>query len=101
MKITDKYVTIIGNLEKLETLNLSRTTITDNALKYIYGLKKLILQNCMNITDSGLRNLMLFSPKLELLDIRRCETISKDLIRKIVHYENNRRLNNVPLDVLM
>jgi len=40
ISITDSDIKIIGNLEKLEKLNLSRT-VTDNALQFICGLKEL------------------------------------------------------------
>jgi len=81
----DNDVKIIGNLKKFEKLDLSDlTTITDNSLKYIYGLKELSLRNCVKISNFGLKRLIKFSPKLQLLDVTGRRKIRKTYIRKIV-----------------
>jgi len=90
-------IKVISNLTKLETLNLSWTTV--NTLQNIYGLKKLTLQGCKNITSYDLTKVIESSPKLELLDVRRCKNINKAYIRKLVMCNN--RLNNIPLKVLL
>jgi len=97
-EIVDSDLKIIGNIEKLEKLNISKTEITDNGLQYIYGLKKLICQDCMKINNSGIKKLIESSPKLELLDIRGCKRINKIYVTEIAAYNN--RLNNTSLTVL-
>jgi len=72
----DSDIKIIGKLRKLEKLNLSRTKVTNNALQYICDLKELELRGCTNITDFGLKELIKSSPKLELLEVRRCKQIN-------------------------
>jgi len=95
----DDDIKMIGNLRKLEKLNLSRTRITDNALQYICGLKELVCRNCTGLTTSGLKKFIKFSPKLELLDIRGCRYTTK------FHIETSEvtlinRSNNVVLRIL-
>jgi phage FluMu protein Com len=100
-QIVDSDLKIIGNITKLEKLNISKTEITDHGLQYIYGLKKLICQDCMKISDSGIKMLINSSSKLELLDIRRCKQINKIYIREIATAVRNNRSNNVPLVVMV
>jgi len=98
--IRDSDIKMIGNLEKLEKLDLSRTNITDNGLQYICGLKELVCWDCKRITNSGLKKFIESSPKLELLDIGKCRNINKAYIRKIAKATCKGRSNNVSLIVL-
>jgi len=100
-RIKKDNMQIIGNLEKLEKLNLSGTRIRDRALRYIHDLKELACRDCKSLTKSGLKQFIESSPKLELLDIRGCKNIKEPYIRKIAEATCNSRSNNVPLEVLV
>jgi hypothetical protein len=92
-QITNKDLENISNIEKLEKLDISETNITDCGLQYIYGLK-LICQNCMKISDFGVENLIEFSSKLELLDVRKCK-LNEVYIRMIATAAYSNRSNNI------
>jgi len=99
--ILDSDMKIIGDLGKLEKLNVSMSRITDNALQYICGLKVFVGQNCRGITDSGLRKLISSSPNLEVLDLRGYRSFVESDILKMAESTCNSRPNNVPLKVLI
>jgi len=92
---------IIGDLEKLEKLNVNKSRFTDNALQHICGLEVLVCRNCSGFTDSGLRKFISSSPKLKMLDVRGCKNLKKIDIRKMAKATCNSRSNNVPLKVLI
>jgi len=98
--ITDDHIKVISDLEKLEKLNLYRSLLTDNALQYIRGLKEMTFWDCKNITTPGLEKLIEFSPKLQLLEVRRCNNIDKACIYRIAKATCNGR-SNVRLKTLV
>jgi hypothetical protein len=46
---------------------MSFTDITDEGLKHLYGIKRINVRNCPNITQGGLNVLKIFSPGVEIL----------------------------------
>jgi len=97
--IINNDIKVIGNLKKLEKLCLIGMTVTDDALQYICGMRELTFQNCMEITDSGLKMLIESSPRLEVLNVIECNNIDEDYICKIAEATCNSRSNNVLLKV--
>ena len=46
---------------------MCNTNISDNGLKYLYGIKRINVRNCPNITAGGINILKVFSPGVEIL----------------------------------
>jgi hypothetical protein len=57
----------IASLQGIHTLNMCETDITDNGLKHLYGIKRINVRNCPNITAGGINILKVFSPGVEIL----------------------------------
>ena len=60
MVVTDETMAAIGRLDRLITLDLPRTTVTDDSLAHISGLtglNRLLLDYCPEVTDRGLAHL--------------------------------------------
>jgi hypothetical protein len=65
---------------KLSSLDLSRTSITDDALGLIAKIPKLQLlefhlSHCQELTDKGIQTLVCLQPSLQVLDISECLTV--------------------------
>ncbi|GAU35725.1 hypothetical protein TSUD_259000 [Trifolium subterraneum] len=73
---------------KLEVLNLSCTSIDDEALYMILknccGLLQLFLQNCKHITDKGVMHVIKYCTQLKEINLRDCHKVAADVVVSMV-----------------
>ncbi|GAU13920.1 hypothetical protein TSUD_262470 [Trifolium subterraneum] len=95
-----KSLGIYFEVPKLEVLNLTRT-IVDNAALYMIsescrGLLQLSLENCENITNKGVRQVVINCTQLREINLHRCSQVHYNIVRPMVRCRPSLRKIAVP-----
>lgn len=86
-KMSEKYLHLLKSFPELESLHLSRITITDGGLKELASLSRLTqldVYNAGQITNTGLKDLGKLE-NLERLNLRECKEITDDGVKELKH----------------
>ncbi|KEH27715.1 putative leucine-rich repeat domain, L domain-containing protein [Medicago truncatula] len=90
------------NLEvpKLEVLNLSRSATDDEALyaisKSCCGLLQLDLENCNDVTEKGVRQVVAKCTKLREINLRDCQNVAGNVVSEMVLSRPSLRKITIP-----
>ncbi|CAN5478190.1 hypothetical protein BH10CYA1_BH10CYA1_56740 [soil metagenome] len=83
--VNDSLIAVLLRHKKLETISLNRTAITDNQLLRLASLKNLReinIQDCLNVTASGIKKLHQLNPACKILNIEVGERQREQLFQR-------------------
>ncbi|XP_039616960.1 dynein regulatory complex subunit 6 [Polypterus senegalus] len=87
--LTDSGFEWLENLQSLTCLDLSGTCITDQGLAAVggnTGIKKLVLSECLGITDIGIQKFCRQVRDLECLDVSHCLSLTDQTSKTLAYY---------------
>ncbi|XP_044003503.1 uncharacterized protein LOC122849039 [Aphidius gifuensis] len=94
--ITETALVALTNLENLQVLDVSfLERITDDFIIKLKGLKELYCTSCINLTDTGIIQVIKNNPDLQELDIACIDNITID--STIAHQATKNRTNGIIL----
>ncbi|XP_053114453.1 dynein regulatory complex subunit 6 isoform X2 [Hemicordylus capensis] len=84
--VTDAGIEALSSLSSLAYINISGTNITDQALDSLgkHGrIKEIIISECKNISDSGIKKFCIDMKKLEYIDFSYCQQLSNHSLKHL------------------
>jgi len=85
---------------KLEVLNLSNTMVDDETLHVItkncYGIFQLLLKNCDNVTEKGVKHVLENCTQLREINMQNCYKVDADVIDSMVFIRPSLRKITAP-----
>ena len=85
---------------KLEVLNLSNTMVDDETLyvitKNCYGIFQLLLKNCDNVTEKGVKHVLENCTQLREINLQNCYKVDDDVIDSMVFIRPSLRKITAP-----
>ncbi|XP_044020226.1 F-box/LRR-repeat protein 2-like [Aphidius gifuensis] len=78
--VTETALVALTNLKNFEKLNVGFSHISDSFIIKLKGLKELYCDECMELTDAGIIQVIKNNPDLEILDVCSIDNITLDLV---------------------